>query len=102
MRPTLMVASSKTQKARLTNLSASWRVILVGFRSPKFKFLHTTRGIKLTLALRSHKSLSKCNAPISRGIAKIYGSFNLGGSERYSLISSISRFLEINSFKNLA
>ena len=51
--------SSMTPLGYLIDLSANYKEIVVGFTSPRPNFLKAERGIRLILAPKSHKALSK-------------------------------------------
>ena len=63
----------------LTDLSANCRDILVGLMSPSLSFSQIDKGIRLTLAPKSHRALSMTDFPITHGMEKLPGSFSFGG-----------------------
>ena len=92
--------------------SASCRVMLVWSRLPKFDNLfYIERGIRLILALKSHKESSTTKLPIEMRIEKLHGSSTLRGSFiKSTKLHSLEKFttpsvflwLVVWSFKNLA
>ncbi|KAJ9168611.1 hypothetical protein P3X46_020111 [Hevea brasiliensis] len=63
-----------------TDRSASCNEIVVGLSSPISCFLHIDKGIKLTLAPRSHRALSIFMLPIRQGMEKLPRSLSFGDS----------------------
>ena len=54
----------------VNDLSTNFKVTVVGCASPNFSFLKIDQGIRLMLAPRSHKALSKTAFPIAHGICE--------------------------------
>ena len=88
---TLTKTSSITPLGCFKDLSASWRVTVVGRASPNPKRLKMDKGIRLMLAPKSHSALSKITFPIVHGIVKLPGSLSFCGSFlcRMALHSSV-------------
>ena len=55
---------------------------MVGRASPSPNCLNIDSGMRLILALRSHKAFSKMEFPIVHGIVTLLGSFSFCGSFR--------------------
>lgn len=55
------------------DLSASCKVMVVGFTSPSPNFLNNDRDIRLMLVLKSHNALSMVGSPNVHGIVKLLG-----------------------------
>ena len=72
--------SSITPLGSFSDLSANWIVTVVGRASPNPSHLNMDKGMRLILAPRSHKALSKIEFPIVHGIVKLPGSFSFCGS----------------------
>lgn len=81
---------------RLSNCNETF----VGFASPKPNFLKIKRGMRLILATRSRKPLSKEEFPIAQGIMKLFGSLYFGGNFfcKIALHSSVSATIYSSSF----
>ena len=77
---TFTSTSSITPRGCFNDLSASCSVIVVGLASPKPGRLKMDKGMRLILAPKSHRALSKIEFPILQGIIKLPGSFNLCGN----------------------
>ena len=88
---TFTKTSSITPLGCFNDLSASWRVTVVGRASPNPKRLNMDKGIRLMLAPKSHSALSKIAFPIVHGIVKLPGSLSFCGSFlcRMALHSSV-------------
>lgn len=96
------------------DLSASYKVTVEGFNSLSSNLLQIDSGIRLILAPRSHKTLSKGSLPITQGIKKkLPRSLSLGGNlfckiilhsfEKATISNHSSFFLyERISLRNLA
>ena len=69
-------ASSMIPRGYLMDQFASCKEMVVCFISPSPNFLQTESGIRLMLAPRSHKTLSKNEFPIVQGKVKLPESFN--------------------------
>ena len=63
-----------------SDLSTNWSVTVVGRASPNHSRLNMDKGMRLILAPRSHKALSKLEFPMVQGIVKLLGSFSFCGS----------------------
>ena len=75
--PTLTSTSSRTPSGYAIDLSTTCSVISVGVSSPKLNLYTTDKGIKLMLALESHKACLNLYFPIVQGMVKLSGSFIL-------------------------
>ena len=53
---------------------------MVGRASPNPRYLNMDKGMRLILASKSHKALSKMAFPMLEGIVKLSGSFSFCGS----------------------
>lgn len=58
--------------------SASYKAMVVNFKSPRPSFLHIDRGIRLMFSPRSQKALSILCCPLMQGIEKLSRSWHLG------------------------
>ena len=72
--------SSITPPGCFSNLFANWSVTVVGRASPNPSHLNMDNGMRLILATRSHKALSKMEFPMVQGIVKLPGSLSFCGS----------------------
>lgn len=63
----------------LIDLFANYSIIEVAFAFPKSSFLKRDKGVKLTIASKSHDAYSMRLLPMQQGIVKLLGSFNFGG-----------------------
>ena len=77
---TITKTSSITPLGCFKDLSANWSVTVVGRASPNPKHQNMDRGMRLILAPKSHKALSKIAFPMVQGIVKLPGSFSFCGS----------------------
>ena len=77
---TFTSTSSITPCGCFNDLSASYRVTVMGLASPNRSRLKIDKGMRLILAPKSHKALSKIEFPILHGIVKLPGSFSFCGS----------------------
>ena len=72
--------SSITPLRCFSDLSANWSVTVVGRASPNPSLQNMDKGMRLILAPRSHKALSKMEFPMVQGIVKLPRSFSFCGS----------------------
>ena len=71
--------SSITPLGYFSDLSANWSVTAVGRALPNPSHLNMDNDMRLILAPRSHKALSKMEFPMVQGIVKLPGSFSFYG-----------------------
>ena len=111
--PTLMSTSSRTPYGCAIVLCAMFRVIFLGVSSPKLSVFTIDSGIKLMLALESHKAFLNSTFPIMQGMAKLLGFCIFTGrlfwiialqvAVKFTNLSSANfLFLLRMSFRNLA
>ena len=62
-------------------MSAIYRVMVVGVSSPKLNLLTIDKGIKLTLALKSHSAFPILEFPIVHKIVKLLRSYIFFGKD---------------------
>ena len=72
--------SSITPLGCFKDLLANWSVTVVERASHNPKRLNIDKGMRLILAPKSHKDLSKMVFPMVQGIVKLPGSFSFCGS----------------------
>ena len=77
---TFTSTSSITPRGCFNDLSARCRVTVVGLASPNPNRLNMDKGMRLILAPKSHRVLSKIEFPILQGIVKLPRSFNFYGN----------------------
>ena len=77
---TFTKTSSITPLGCFSDLSANWSVTVVGRASPNLSHLNMDKGMRLILAPKSHKALSKMEFLIVHRIVKLRGSFSFCGS----------------------
>ena len=77
---TFTSTSSITLRGCFNDLSASYRVTVVGLASPNPSSLKMDKGMRLILAPKSHKARSKIEFFIIHGIVKLSGSFSFYGN----------------------
>ena len=95
---TFTSTSSITPRGCFNDLSSSCSVTVVGLASPKPNHLKMDKGIRLILAPKSHRALSKIEFPILQGIVKLHGSFSFYGNFLSSMaLHSSVRFTVSNS-----
>lgn len=97
----------------MTNKSAKVRVILLDMIFPKFNYLSLSRGIRLILNPKSHRTCGIFTLPVVHEMVNLPGSFSFAGIVSNIVVShfsvmftfSLSNFYFIpvsNGFINLA
>ena len=77
---TFTKASSITPLGCFKDLSANWSVTVVGRASPNPKHLNMDKDMRLILAPKSHRALSKMAFLVVQGIVKLPGSLSFYGN----------------------
>ena len=73
----------------------------MGLASPNPSSLKIDKGMRLILAPKSHRALSKIKFPILHGIVKFLGSFNLCGNFLRSIVLHSSVRFTVSKSDNL-